>query len=365
MAVLEIVDKMAILSHEAYLTETYPQSEKAKVGKLFQVKTPFRMDAEAEALANWIRDGTDLSQSKVKKRKRRKNAADENPFQDEIDYLQQIYSDFCTQLKERFFPGRPDEQEIRENNRELRLYMKDALAEIDEKWNRFDAGDFLIPDNCHYSICDVNNITNEVDGGKFNIILMDPPWENKHVKRVKLSHSGYSMLDNNQIGRLPIDQLLSPDDGLVVIWCSDNTRHRDAVQSWLLTWNLALTAKWYWLKVTKYGELICDFSQHKNPYEVIFLATPLTSSNDNLKNLPDNLVIISVPSGIHSHKPPLDALLQRYLQSPSSTQDSSCASGQKCKKLEIFAQYLQPNWVSVGNEACKLNHRTLFTSKIT
>ena len=35
---------------------------------------------------------------------------------------------------------------------------------------------------------------------KFDLVLMDPPWENKHVKRAKRNSStGYSMLENDTI----------------------------------------------------------------------------------------------------------------------------------------------------------------------
>jgi hypothetical protein len=34
---------------------------------------------------------------------------------------------------------------------------------------------------------------------QYDVILMDPPWENKHVKRKRNSSLGYSMLHNSQI----------------------------------------------------------------------------------------------------------------------------------------------------------------------
>ena len=98
--------------------------------------------------------------------------------------------------------------------------------------------------------------------------------------------------------------------------------------------------------MTKYGELICDFSAHKNPYEILIIAT--TNNCDRWNNVPDDKVVISVPSGIHSHKPPLDAVI------------NNCFPGISCdSRLELFARYLQPSWVSVGNQASKLNHSIL------
>jgi hypothetical protein len=34
---------------------------------------------------------------------------------------------------------------------------------------------------------------------RYDVILMDPPWENKHVKRKRNSSLGYNMLPNSQI----------------------------------------------------------------------------------------------------------------------------------------------------------------------
>jgi 16S rRNA G966 N2-methylase RsmD len=34
---------------------------------------------------------------------------------------------------------------------------------------------------------------------QYDVILMDPPWENKHVKRKRNSSLGYNMLHNSQI----------------------------------------------------------------------------------------------------------------------------------------------------------------------
>jgi len=96
---------------------------------------------------------------------------------------------------------------------------------------------------------------------------MDPPWENKHVKRAlkrrkieekvqtsdgqrKIHNDGYEMLDNHTICQsIPMNNLLS-ENGLVVIYCTNSKRHQTAIQEWLTNWNLVQVTKWYWLKVS-------------------------------------------------------------------------------------------------------------------
>ena len=63
-----------------------------------------------------------------------------------------------------------------------------------------------------------------------------------------------------------------------------------------------------------------------------------------------NKVFMSIPSAIHSHKPPLCDLLKPYLP-----ENPEC--------LELFARYLLPSWTSYGNEVLKLQHISLFTDK--
>ena len=115
---------------------------------------------------------------------------------------------------------------------------------------------------------DIRNLSRRQLGyKKFDLILMDPPWENKHVKRAlkrreieekeqtsdsqrRIHNDGYEMLDNHTIGRsIPMNNLLS-ENGLVVIYCTNSKRHQTAIQEWLTNWNLVQVTKWYWLKVS-------------------------------------------------------------------------------------------------------------------
>ena len=59
--------------------------------------------------------------------------------------------------------------------------------------------------------------------------------------------------------------------------------------------------------------------------------------------------LFSVPSAIHSHKPPLDEILS----------DLGLLKN-RGKRLELFARYLMPNWTSFGNQVLKLQERQYF-----
>ena len=104
---------------------------------------------------------------------------------------------------------------------------------------------------------------------EFDLILLDPPWENKHVKRtlkrrkidIRIQNNSidrtpeatqtdsYEMLENDVISeQLPIDRMLSLD-GLLVIYCTNSNKHKKAINEWLDKWKLVHLTQWYWLKV--------------------------------------------------------------------------------------------------------------------
>ncbi|CAH2042228.1 unnamed protein product, partial [Iphiclides podalirius] len=60
--------------------------------------------------------------------------------------------------------------------------------------------------------------------------------------------------------------------------------------------------------------------------------------------------LISVPSALHSHKPPLLDVLGQYMESKNP------------QTLELFARYLLPNTTSVGFEPLKWQHISLYES---
>jgi len=326
--------------------KTFPSANKERVSQLFDICTPFRMDLEALAVAKRLEPNTE---SNKKKKKRKMEAL--YPFQHEVDYLRTKYSEFTQNIKEDIFPGNPSIDEIKINNKGVRDHVKEVMMIMDRDFHgtcneEARKDNYIFPDGSQPIVCDILDFDKYLtEERKYSLILMDPPWENKHVKRVKGSGTDYKMMDNHFIQQIPVPKLLS-EEGLVMIWCSNNRRHRCALESWLENWNLKQISIWYWLKLTKYGELICEFSGHKNPYEVLIIAA--NKKCENWKNVPDNQVLISVPSGIHSHKPSLQPVIDTVFPHLPNT------------RLELFARYLQPGWVSVGNEAFKLNHKTLF-----
>ncbi|KAM7369793.1 hypothetical protein PAMP_011084 [Pampus punctatissimus] len=213
--------------------------------------------------------------------------------------------------------------------------------------------EYVIPPHTAFLLSDFTRIQPLVHyGRRFELIVMDPPWENKSVKRSRR----YSSLPSSQLKRLPIPLLASPNS-LVVTWVTNRPSHLRFVCDELYPhWGVEVVAEWYWVKVTTSGQFVFPLdSQHKKPYEVLVLGRYRSSASNSssfseTSEVPveDQRLIVSVPSALHSQKPSLSEVLKPYV-------------GAEAKCLELFARSLQPGWTSWGNEVLKFQHTSYFT----
>ncbi|CAH9144775.1 unnamed protein product [Cuscuta epithymum] len=202
---------------------------------------------------------------------------------------------------------------------------------------------YIIPkDSCFY-MSDVRKIHNLIpadsDGG-FNIIVIDPPWENSsaHQKR------RYQTLPNRTFLSLPIKKLTHTAGALVALWVTNREKLRSFVENELFpSWGVTYLASLYWLKVKLNGLLISELDLfHHRPYECLLVGYSGGKDNTSdllkLSDIPDNQVLMSVP-GEYSRKPPVGELLREYVSGP-------CHAG--C--IELFSRELSAGWTSWGNE---------------
>lgn len=110
---------------------------------------------------------------------------------------------------------------------------------------------YLIPSNCNFYCYNVTEMDKLLNGNMYDVILLDPPWWNKFIrrKRFKTGH-GYKMLYNAELKELPIEKLIKPINGLVVVWCTNSPQHYLYLTKEIFPkWNVKYIGKWYWLKV--------------------------------------------------------------------------------------------------------------------
>ncbi|XP_074064448.1 N(6)-adenine-specific methyltransferase METTL4 [Macrotis lagotis] len=211
---------------------------------------------------------------------------------------------------------------------------------------------YLLPPKSSFLLSDLSCMQPLLNyGKKYDVIVIDPPWQNKSVKRSKR----YNYLSSWQIKQLPVPKLAAPNC-LVITWVTNRQKHLQFVKDELYPyWSVQTLAEWHWVKITRSGEFVFPLdSSHKKPYEGLVLGriqreTVLPLRNPEIKELPipDHKLIVSVPCTLHSHKPPLTEVLKDYIMP-----DAEC--------LELFARNLQPGWTSWGNEVLKFQHIDYF-----
>ena len=356
MSVLEINKDLnvVILDHKHFLERVYGGLKVFdQLLDSFKVKTPFRMDLEAEKVAANLENGN-KHQHESNKRKRKRKLS-ENDFNPEVLEVKKKY-DHSKNLIESHFNGTPSIDEIRENNKVLRVEVKKYMErlqtfEIPLKGQNFSnecvkKDGIVYPPNCEFFNIDISQLHQLEGKGKFDVVVMDPPWLNKHVKRVKSGAGGYSMVEDSALEAVDLRPLLSAE-AVVAVWCTNSARRRAAVAAMFRSWGLELAATWTWLKVTQHGELVADFSVSgaKQPHEVVLVA-----ARSALAVPP--LLLVSVPSALHSHKPPLADTLRWVL---GREREADTGTWDKLNKLEIFGRNLLPGWTTVGNQPCLFN----------
>lgn len=101
--------------------------------------------------------------------------------------------------------------------------------------------------------------------GGFDVVLVDPPWENRSVRR----GSVYATIPGRNLLALPVVELMRGGGGpapLLALWVTNRERLRRFIDAELLpAWGLEHRATWYWLKLDTEGNpvtpLVCRWRE--------------------------------------------------------------------------------------------------------
>ncbi|CAB3370195.1 Hypothetical predicted protein [Cloeon dipterum] len=375
MSVVAACDEGYFLSHKDFIVKTYQEINSVPAEPMFDLRTPFMQEAQSSQIAARMLD-PDGQPPKKKSKKEfifRKAETDSN----QLEKMSEV-----TLVKERMkavlesarncgclnYSSTPED--FKDNNSSSRKFSDSVfqVSNIIGSENSFSGANnsdcamkqsiqeenYVLPSECRFFCGDLFSLENFLREEKFDLLVIDPPWWNKYIRRRKLADqaSSYSMMNNKDLAQIPIEKHLAPG-ALVAIWCTNSQSNINQLRDDVMpSWGLEYISTWFWVKVTKSGCTVCDFSvpPGKQPYErILFGRSPSAESSKNIKNPDENKVILSVPSAIHSHKPPLIDVLAPFVQ-PSP------------KILELFARSLLPNTTSCGLEVLKLQHEILFKS---
>ncbi|NXF64195.1 METL4 protein, partial [Ciccaba nigrolineata] len=267
-------------------------------------------------------------------------------------------AELCEMAKQFPAVNESDHQAVRALDDETSIPEQDLLSCVTENSSNcakivvLMGQKYLVPPKSSFLLSDISCLQPLLNyKKKYDVIVIDPPWENKSVKR----SNRYSHLSSWQIKQIPVPALAA-SNCLVVTWVTNRQKHIRFVKDELYPhWSVKTLAEWHWVKITRAGEFVLPLdSLHKKPYEVLVLGRVQGDVKEALRKpedvlpIPDHKLIVSMPCSLHSHKPPLTAVLAEFIKP-----DVEC--------LELFARNLQPGWTSWGNEVLKFQHVDYFS----
>lgn len=226
---------------------------------------------------------------------------------------------------------------------------------------------------------------------RFNLILLDPPWPNRSVRRSR-HYQTHSYADMDVLTQYLCDVLCAhlhcPRDipgaytntteagtqnsqrTIGAIWVTNSEKSRNVAYEALRGAGLSICEEWIWIKTTINGEPITPLNGlWRKPYEILvigertlhsFRGTPAsagpTTGGDGGPKADDSItrrVIAAVPD-IHSRKPNLREIFEKIFFIPDSSSGAASEPGMY-SSLEVFARNLTAGWWACGDEVLKFN----------
>jgi N6-adenosine-specific RNA methylase IME4 len=221
---------------------------------------------------------------------------------------------------------------------------------------------------------------------KFDLILLDPPWLNRSVRRsghyhtqsylegdlltqhirdilrVHLQNSHYIPPTDNENDVISTQKLVEKQThrSIAAIWITNSAKARKTAYDAIQGVGLSVCEEWVWIKTTTNGDPITPLDGlWRKPYEVLVIGMkqhprlqtdPIGKGGDGVVT---RRFIAAVPD-VHSRKPNLREIFEKIFfggTSPSGQWGDIVAYS----ALEVFARNLTAGWWACGDEALKFN----------
>ncbi len=257
MAILHQSEAGYFLCHRTYSEEICGRPYKFC---LFDIRTPFLKDQEAICEAQAMESGV----ARMRKRKRKQEKK-------QLPLEESAVVAFLSELTD-FLKPPPSSSDLMANNKPARETVAQFLTsptgvkiqDTNLKLNFLNSSDqfiekefcneiFILPSQSQFYKNDIDYLETLAKSGRnFSLVVMDPPWTNRFVKRKRNAGgvSSYRSMGNDVLATLPISRLCA-NGALVAVWCTNSKTHLDYLLNTLLpSWNLKYVATWFWIKVS-------------------------------------------------------------------------------------------------------------------
>ncbi|ULU06820.1 hypothetical protein L3Y34_018545 [Caenorhabditis briggsae] len=351
MSVLHVEADFAILDEQLYYNNIFEKIGRKIRPELYEINSKFMPDSQFEA----------IKKRGISKEKRKRCEKSED-----ATWIEQIASGVRKVGKEM---GYFKESSNQDNNLNARQAAEKALSVITPSTNKLlcngiisnwikcsqekpgvvengESQKIFIPPGATFHVGDVADVEqySAINDILFDLVVADPPWFNKSVKRKKTYEMNEQVIDNLDITSI------TTNDALIVFWITNRKWVEEEMKERFKSWNMEVIATWKWLKITTQGEPVYDLDKekHKLPYESIVFAKKRSSRREF--NIYEKFVFASIPMAVHSHKPPLLELFQHF-------------GIDFMQPLELFARSLLPSTHSIGFEPFLLQSEHVFIPK--
>ncbi|KAL4786774.1 MT-A70-domain-containing protein [Aspergillus varians] len=237
---------------------------------------------------------------------------------------------------------------------------------------------FIIPPLSKFIICDLpisaplagveymNPIPRLDLENKFNLIVLDPPWSNKSVRRSG-HYQTQTYLDSEMLttyicsiltihSYLPLqNEVQSSEDqsnlSIAAIWITNSVKARDAAYDSLKGAGFSICEEWIWVKTAVDGQPVTPVDGvWRKPYEILVVGKRNPGSKDGAGDGGILRRVIAAVPDVHSRKPNFKEVFERVF-----FKSQSGAAGVRYSALEVFARNLTAGWWACGNEVLKFN----------
>lgn len=199
-----------------------------------------------------------------------------------------------------------------------------------------------IPPNSSFVLAQLGTAPLPLEG-KFDFLLLDPPWQNRSVRRSS-KYQEERPVSLQELLKDTVSQLLRAETGIIGVWTTNSASSRRTALSVLDSMQLHIVEEWVWIKTTIDGEPIYPVrGLWKKPYEVLILGRSSKFKHDQDSQLSVKRRLIAGVPDIHSRKPNLKGVLEEIFNL------------RDYRAIEVFARNLTSGWHSIGNEVTKYN----------
>lgn len=222
-----------------------------------------------------------------------------------------------------------------------------------------------------------SNIPGLPSDQKFNLVLLDPPWHNKSVRRSRqyrtqsyreddgltqgiaavLSGHLYSHRHPRSYSATIRGEGKEGVKSLAAIWITNSSKTRAIAEEAMRAAGRRICEEWIWIKTTTGGEPISAVDGlWRKPYEILLIGM----EDDGRDLSPQSVtrrVIAAVPD-VHSRKPNLREVFERvFFSCPEKKEedDREVMGSSPYAAMEVFARNLTAGWWAIGDEVLKFN----------